>query len=125
MTRLKMIVLAAGLLAPLPLYAAAPAAAQTPGPAVAGPGDGAGRHQGVRLLNFLTPEQRVAFRMQARQEMREQRRAMRRGQFQKLAAMTESDRQKLKTDLQARWDALPSDRKARIQARLAHRHNTP
>jgi hypothetical protein len=116
MTRFKMIVLAAGLLAPLPLYAAVSAVAQTQGPAAAGPGDASGRHQGGRLLSFLTPEQRVAFRIQAREE----RHAMRKERFQKLAAMTDGDRQKLKADLQARWDALPSDRKARIQERMAH-----
>jgi len=127
MTRFKMIVLAAGLLAPLPLYAVASGAAQAQSPAMAGPGDSAGRHQGNRLLSFLTPEQRVAFRMQVREEAREQRRAERKAQFQKLASMTESDRQKLKADLQARWDAMPADRKARIEQRMAERkdrHNT-
>ena len=118
MTRFKMIVLAAGLLAPLPLVMALPAASQAP--AIAGPGHGAGRHQDGRLLSFLTPEQRVAFRIQARQDAREQMRAWRKERFQKLAAMTDSDRQKLKADMQARWDALPADRKARIQERMAH-----
>lgn len=117
MTRFKMIVLAAGLLAPLPLYAAASAAAQAEGPAMTGPGDASGRHQGGRLLNFLTPEQRVALRIQSREE----RRAWRKERLQKLAAMTQSDRQKLKADLQARWDALPADRKARIEQRMTER----
>ena len=121
MTRFKMIVLAAGLLAPLPLYAAAPDAPPAQGPAMAGPQDGASRHHGGKLLSFLTPEQRVALRMQVREEAREQRRAQRKAQFQKLASMTESDRQKLKADLQARWDALPADRKARIEQRMAER----
>lgn len=124
MTRFKMIVLATGLLAPLPLIAAFPAASQTPGqnqaPAMAGPEHGAGRHHDGQRLNFLSPEQRFAFRIQARQEFREHMRAFRKERFQKLAAMTESDKQKLKADMQARWDALPSDRKARIQERMAH-----
>lgn len=128
MTRFKMIILAAGLLAPLPLVAALPAASQTQGPAMVEPRDGTAQHHGGgKLLNFLTPEQRVAFRMQARQEAREQKRTFRREQFQKLAAMSESDRQKLKTDLQARWDALPADRKARIEQRMTERkdrHNS-
>jgi len=127
MTRFKMIVLAAGLLAPLPLYAAAPDATPAQGPAMTGPRDGASRHHGGKLLSFLTPEQRIAFLMQAHQEAREQRRTFRREQFQKLAAMSESDRQKFKTDLQARWDALPADRKARIEQRMAERkdrHNS-
>ncbi|MEO8894719.1 MAG: hypothetical protein ABI450_02450 [Rhizomicrobium sp.] len=86
-----------------------------------GPEHGAGRHHDGRSLSFLTPEQRAAFRMQARQEAHEQKRAWRKERFQKLAAMTEGDRQKLKADLQARWDALPSDRKARIEQRMAER----
>lgn len=121
MTRFKMIVLAAGLLAPLPLVAAFPAASQTQGPAMPGAEHGPGQHRGGRPLNFLTPEQRVAFHMQARQEARDQKRAWRKEQFQKLAAMTESDKQKLKADMQARWDALPADRKARIEQRMAER----
>jgi len=119
MTRFKMIVLAAGLLAPLPLIAALPAASQTPSPAMAGPEHGAGQHHDGRFLSFLTPEQRAAFRIEARQEAREHMRAFRKERFQKLAAMTDGDRQKLKADMQARWDALPSDRKARIQERMA------
>jgi hypothetical protein len=117
MTRFKMIVLAAGLLAPLPLVGALPAASQTP--AMTGPEQGAGRQNDGGLLSFLTPEQRAAFRIEARHEAREQMRAWRKERFQKLAAMTESDRQKLKADMQARWDALPADRKARIQERMA------
>ena len=123
MTGFKMIIVAAGLLAPLPLVAALPSAAQDQKPAMAGAEHGAGRHHGDRLLGFLTPEQRVAYRMQIRQEAREQRRVFRKEHFQKLASMTESDRQKLKSDMQARWDAIPADRKARIQERLTHRHN--
>jgi len=123
MTGFKMIIVAAGLLAPLPLMAALPSVAQDQKPAMAGAEHGTGRHHGDHLLGFLTPEQRVAYRMQIRQEAREQRRAFRKEHFQKLASMTESDRQKLKSDMQARWDAIPADRKARIQERLAHRHN--
>ena len=121
MTRFKMIVLVAGLVAPLSLAAALPAVSQTQEPAMAGPEQGAGRHQGNRLLGFLTPEQRFAFRIQSRQEAREHMRTFRKERFQKLASMTESDRQKLKADLQARWDAMPADRKARIEQRMAER----
>ncbi|HEY4274442.1 MAG TPA: hypothetical protein VGM68_03080 [Rhizomicrobium sp.] len=123
MTRFKMIVVAAGLLAPLPLIAALPSAAQDQKPAAARPEHGANRHQGGRLLSFLTPEQRVAYMMQVRQEAREQKRAFRKEHFQKLASMTESDRQKLKADMQARWDAIPADRKARIQERMSRHHH--
>lgn len=120
MTRFKMIVLTAGLLAPLPLVAAFPAASQTQSPAMPGAEHGSGEHRGGRLLSFLTPEQRAAFRMQAHQEKQ----AWRKDQRQKLASMTESDKQKLKADMQARWDALPSDRKARIQERMARHRDT-
>jgi len=131
MTRLKLLVLAAGLLAaPLPLLAATPGAVQAAqGPAMPGPDGGFGRHHGGRLASFLSPEQRIAFMIQAREQTRDmsrdQRRAWRKDQMQKLASMNETDRQKLKSDLQARWDALPADRKDRIEHRLAERKGPP
>jgi hypothetical protein len=131
MSRLKLFVLAAGLLAtPLPLLAAAPAAAQAAqSPAAPGPDGGFGRHHGGRLAGFLSPEQRVAFMIQAREQTRDmsrdQRRAWRKDQRQKLASMNETDRQKLKADLQVRWDALPADRKDRIEHRLAEHKGPP
>jgi hypothetical protein len=123
MLRLKLLVLAGLLAAPLPLVAATQGAAQAAqGPAMPGPD---ARHHGGPLAGLLSPQQRVAFMIQAREQTkdmsRDQKRAWRKDQFQKLASMSESDRQKLRSDMQARWDALPADRKARIEQRMAER----
>jgi hypothetical protein len=126
MSGLKSVFLAATLLAaPLPLLAATPGAVQaTQRPTMPGP-DGGRHHGGGKLAGLFSPEQRAAFMLQAREQTqgmtRDQKRAWRKDQVQKLRAMSETDRQKFKTDLQARWDALPADRKARIQQRMAER----
>ena len=132
MTRLKLLVLAAGLLAaPLPLLAATPGAVQAEqGPAMPGPDGGFGRHHGGgKLAGMLSPEQRAAFMLQAREQTKDmsadQKRAWRKDQFQKLTSMSDTDRQKFKTDLQARWDSLPADRKARMEQRMADRKGPP
>lgn len=134
MSRLKFLLLAASLAAlsltiPLAVQAATPAVVQAQqSPAMPGPDVGFGRHHGGKLAAFLSPEQRAAFMLQAREEThdmsRDQRRAWRKDHIQKLASMSDTDKQKLKADLQARWDALPADRKARIEQRLAE-HNGP
>ncbi|HXS08248.1 MAG TPA: hypothetical protein VN723_15765 [Rhizomicrobium sp.] len=129
MYRLKFLLLAASLAAlPLVAQAATPAVVQAQqSPAM--PGPDAGRHHGGKLAAFLSPEQRAAFMLKAREETRDishdQRRAWRADQVQKLSAMSDTDKQKLKADLQARWDALPADRKARIEQRLAERNGPP
>ena|SRR5689334_20471820 len=133
MSRLKFLLLAASLAAlsltiPLAAQAATPAVVQAQeSPAM--PGADAGRHHGGKLAAFLSPEQRAAFMLKAREETRDmsrdQRRAWRVDQIQKLSAMSDTDKQKLKADLQARWDALPADRKARIAQRLAERNGPP
>lgn len=124
MPYLRLLVLAGLLAAPLPLLAATPGAAQVAqSPAM--PGPGARHHGGGPLAGLLSPQQRAAFMIQAREQTqgmsRDQKRAWRKEQFQKLSSLSESDRQKLRSDLQARWDALPADRKARIEQRMAER----
>jgi hypothetical protein len=135
MSRLKFLLSAAGLAAfpltiPLSAHAATPAVVQAQeSPAMPGPDGGFGRRPGGKLAAFLSPEQRAAFMLKAREETRDmsrdQRQAWRKDQVQKLSAMSEPDKQKLKADLQARWDALPADRKARIEQRLAGRGGPP
>ena len=131
MPRLKLLFLAAGLAAiPLTSMAAAPGAIQAAqSPTMPGPDGGFARQGGGKLAVFLTPEQRAAFMLKAREETRDmsrdQRRAWRKDQVQKLVNMPDADRQKLKADLQARWDALPADRKARLEQRLAERSGPP
>jgi|SRR5579871_1226568 len=135
MPRLRYLLLAASLAAP-PLTAPLAAVAATPGavqaeqsPTMPGPDGGFARHGGGKLAAFLTPEQRAAFMLKAREETRDmsrdQRRTWRKDQVQKLAAMSDADKQKFRADLQARWDALPADRKARLEQRLAERGGPP
>lgn len=129
MSRLRLLLLTASLAAmPLPLLAATPGAVQAEqSPAMPGSDGGfAHQHQGGPLANLLTPEQRFAFMQGAREQTKDmtpdQRRAWRKDQVQKLKTMSESDRQNFQASLQARWDALPADRKNRIEQRLAQRN---
>lgn len=127
MPRFKSLLLAVSLaVLPLPLMAATPGAVQVAqSPAMPGPDAGAGRHHGGKLAGLLSPEQRAAFMVDARQQTRDmnpdQRRAWRKDQIRKLTAMSDSERQTFRDGLQAKWDALPADTKARIQARIAQR----
>ena len=128
MSRLKFLLLAAGLAAlPVAALAQVPGAVQAEqSPTMPGPQGGFARHGGGKLAAMFSPEQRAAFMLQARQATAgmtpDQRRAWRRDQVQRLIAMSGSDRQKFTADLQARWDALPPDRKNRIEQRLAQRN---
>jgi hypothetical protein len=132
MPRLKFLLLTVSLATmPLPLLAATPGAVQAeqsltmPGP----DSNLGGRHGGGKLAGMLTPEQRAAFMLGAREQTHDmtpdQRHAWRKEQVQKLGSMSDTDRQKFKADLQARWDALPPDRKARLQQRMAERNGSP
>jgi outer membrane receptor for ferrienterochelin and colicin len=132
MSRLKSLLLAASLaVIPLPLLAATPGAVQAEqSPTMPAPdGNFSGRHGGGKLAGMLTPEQRAAFMLGAREQTRDmtsdQRRAWRKDQMQKLGSMSQAERQKLTVDLQARWDALPADQKARLQQRMAERGGPP
>jgi hypothetical protein len=132
MSRLKLVFLAAALLAaPLPLMAATPGAVQAEqNPAMPGPDGGLAPHRGGgKLAGLFSPEQRAAFMLQAREQTKDmtqdQKRAWRKDQVQKVRSMSETERQKFRADLQARWDALPADRKARILQRMAERNGPP
>jgi hypothetical protein len=125
----KWLCLTAGLLAlPLPVSAAQPGAVQalqSPPPADQNPGHGG---KG-KLARILTPEQRAMFMADAREQTkdmtRDQRRAWRKDQVQKITAMAPTERQAFQSGLQARWDALPAARKTRIEQRLAQRETPP
>ena len=125
----KWLFLTAGLMAlSLPASANQPGAVQAlqnPPPADQTPGHGG---KG-KLARILTPEQRAMFMAEAREQTkdmtRDQRRAWRKDQIQKIAAMSPAERQTFKSGLQARWDALPPARKSRIEQRLAQRETPP
>jgi hypothetical protein len=79
-------------------------------------------HAGLRML---TPEERMVYREQQRNpgwrsltpaQRCEQKKQMRR----QLASMSPVAMQKLKAQLDARWNALPAARKQRIEQRIAN-----
>jgi hypothetical protein len=116
-----------GLVAVLATPAVTQSRAQSQAPAHNPPGDTngnfMGQGRGSGLLGFLSPEQRVVFLQEqgVRGMTREQRQAWRQQERQKLAAMSQTDRDKLKIDLQKKWDAMPEGQKTRIEGRLANR----
>jgi hypothetical protein len=71
------------------------------------------------MMQTLTPEEQSVLFMQMRQDTanmtQDQRKAYRQSQRDKFMAMSEADQQKFAVDLKAKWDALPTDQKARIQ----------
>lgn len=82
---------------------------------------------GPRMGDLFTPEQRAAFMLQNRDQLKtmspDQRKAWRQDQMAKIAAMSDADRAHMKADLQAKWDALPQFQKDRIEQRIAARGN--
>ena len=116
------------LLTPVPALAATPAvlqAAPNPDQSPTMPG---GKFQarkggGGKLAGLLTPQQRAAYALQARDETKsmtqDQRKAWRKDQTRKMLAMSANDRQAFTAGLQARWDALPDRQKAKLGQRMA------
>ncbi len=128
--RIHRVLLAALLLASPTVLAATPGVVQADqNPSTPDPGAGLRGGRGGGLAGFLTPQQRMMFQLQARDQLRDmtpaQRQAFRREQLQKFIAMSAGERQKFKSDLQAGWDALPPAQKARIEARMANPPGPP
>ncbi len=80
-------------------------------------------HGGYR--HFLTPEQRVMWRIQHRDETKsmspEQRQSYRQQLRQQVLAMTPEQKAQMRNQLQAQWKQLPPDRQQKIEQRLAQR----
>ena len=81
-----------------------------------------GDHMGG-FLHFLTPDQRTMFFAETHKDTAgmtdDQRHASREAQRAKFMAMSDADKQKFAADLQAKWDALSADQKAKIQQDMA------
>ena len=79
-----------------------------------------GRHE-----RFLTPEQRVMWHRQHRDEIKamtpEQRHAYRQQLHQQFLAMTPAQKAQMRDQLQAQWNQLPPQRQQAIEQRLAQR----
>ncbi|HUO97436.1 MAG TPA: hypothetical protein VMU01_02140 [Rhizomicrobium sp.] len=84
-------------------------------PAGAPPGHG-------MMRGMFTPEERMMLMSDAFKAMAgmtdEQRHAYRQQQRDRIMAMSDEDRAKFKADLDARWNALPADQKAALQAKV-------
>jgi hypothetical protein len=77
-----------------------------------------GDHDGG-FMHFLTPDQRTMLFAETRKDTAgmtdDQRHARREAQRAKFMAMSDAEKQKFAAGLQARWDALSADQKAKIQ----------
>lgn len=116
-SRFLMAAVAASLLSTA-AFAAPPSASQVTVP----PGTASGQFQGKMKALFTSPEEFMMFRMQMRQATqgmtRDQKRAYRRDQFQKIRAMTDADKASWRRSLDAQWTSLPPQRQQRMEARL-------
>lgn len=96
--------------------AAAPTADQVAVP------QGASMHHNKVKAMFETPQEFAMFRMDMHNATRgmdhDQKKAYRKSQMQKVRSMTTAERTGWLHGLQAKWDALPSDRKAQLERRM-------
>jgi hypothetical protein len=98
-------------------FAAAPTADQVSVP----PGQEQHHHNKLQTL-FSSPDQMVMFRVEmhdaTRGMPRDQKRAWRKAEIQKIRSMNGQERDAFLQDLQTKWNALPADRKAHIEHHL-------
>jgi hypothetical protein len=77
-----------------------------------------GEHDGG-FMHFLTPDQRTMLFAETHKDAAgmtdDQRHARREAQRAKFMAMSDAEKQEFAAGLQARWDALSADQKAKIQ----------
>jgi hypothetical protein len=80
-----------------------------------------GDHGG--FMHFLSPDQRTMLFAERQKDSvgmtDEQRHASREAQHAKFASMSDTEKQKFAAGLQAKWDALSADQKAKIQQDMA------
>ena len=99
-------------------FAAPPSASQVAVPAQA---EQQQRH-GKMQRWFNSPDQFRMFRIEMRQAThglpRDQKRAYRKAQLQKLRTMTDAQRDQWRHDLQAKWDAMPAAQRQQIAERM-------
>ncbi|HVU19959.1 MAG TPA: hypothetical protein VHE09_04450 [Rhizomicrobium sp.] len=118
-SRLLMAALTAGLLSSAAL-AAPPSAADVTVPH--GTDMGQGHRQGRLKALFQSPEEFMMFRVQMREAMRgmprDQRKAYKKSEFQRIRAMNDAEKASWRKDLDAKWAALPQERQQRMEAKL-------
>jgi hypothetical protein len=73
----------------------------------------------------LTPEQSAIWRREHRGDIKgkskEERRAFRDKNLEKLAAMSEPEKTSLRNQLQAKWNALPAEEKKKLEQKISER----
>jgi hypothetical protein len=110
---------AATLLSTAAVFASPPSADQ-----VTVSGGHQGRYEAKMHALFASPETRMMFKMQMREAThgmaRDQKRAYRKEQMQKIRAMNESEKAAWRHNLQAKWDALPNERRTQIASKMEH-----
>lgn len=98
-------------------FAATPSADQ-----VSVPAQSEGKHEHKMQALFNSPDQFMMYRLQLHEATRgmphDQKRAYRKSEFQKLKAMNGSERGAYLSDLEAKWNALPPDRKAHLERHM-------
>ncbi len=98
-------------------FAAAPSAAQVSVPAQA-----EGKHEHKMQAMFSSPDEFMMYKLEMHEATRgmqhDQKRAYRKSEFQKLKAMTGAQRDAYLSGLQAKWNALPPERKAHIERHM-------
>lgn len=119
-TRLIMAAVAATFLSTA-AFAAPPTADQVSVPQ----GETMSRHHARMMALFDSPNQFMMFRMQMREAThgmsRDQKRAYRRSQMQKIKAMNAGEHAAWLNSLQAKWNALPNERKEHMEARMENK----
>jgi hypothetical protein len=121
-SRFLMAALTAGLLSSAAM-AAAPSAADVAVPQ--GSAMGQGHREGRLKALFQSPEEFMMFRVQMREATRnmprDQRKAYKKSEFQRIRAMNDAEKVSWRKDLDSKWAALPPDRQQRMEAK-AQRH---
>jgi len=88
-------------------------------------GETMSRHHARMMAMFDSPNQFMMFRMElhdaTRGMSRDQKRAYRRAQIQKIRSMNEKEHAAWAHDLEAKWDALPAGRKEHMEARMENK----
>jgi hypothetical protein len=79
-------------------------------------------HHGGGMHAMFTPQQRAMYMIRLRGETagmsKDQRKAYRQSERQKLMAMSDADKAKMTADLQAQWDKLPPDAQTAAMDRM-------
>ena len=119
-TRILMAAITATMLSAT-AFAAAPSASQVTVPA----GAEMSRREAKMQALFASPEERMMFKVQMREATRgmdrKDKKAFRHQEMKRIRAMNDSEKASWRHDLDAKWSALPADRRERMAAKMERR----